>query len=134
MKFTFVRWADEEKSHAIFKYDEIEVAIPRTRLIPHIACEIKYRAQGVKDVNEIAEKCAEESSIFGFSAFRHVLHMLGEKLKKGVSFEEIKSRGLLDKYPELAVKFKETCNFMKARELITEGKPTEEALKEARCT
>jgi len=134
LRFTFVRWADEEKSHAIFRYDGIMVAIPRSRLIPHIACEVKYRGLGVGDVNEIAEKCAEESSIFGFPAFRHVLHMLGGKLKAGVSFDEIREKGLLDRYPNLAWRFMETCSFMKVRELIRMGVSTEEALVEAKCT
>ena len=72
----FVRWLDPQKRIAVIRVAGREYYVPRTRLIPHLMCQLRHPE--IKDPNQLAIKCAEENSFFGLAVFRHILHL--EKL------------------------------------------------------
>ena len=132
MEFRFVKWLDG-KLFAHFKYDNIDIIVPRSRLVPHLACEVEARLKGITDVNEIVDYCAEKSSVYGFALFRYFLDKVEDYRKRGYSLEEIVKRGIWDKDYDKAFYYKPTCDLIKLRDLIAKGVPTEKALKEAKC-
>lgn len=133
MEFKFIRWIDG-KRFAHFKYlDTIDIIVPRSRLIPHISCEVEARLKGIKDVNRIVEYCAEKSSIYGFALFRYFLDKLEDYRRKGYKLEDIIRKGIWDKDYDKAYYFKETCDLLKVRELISRGVETEKALEISKC-
>jgi len=132
MEFKFVKWVDG-KLFAHFKYDNIDIIVPRSRLVPHLACEVEARLKGINDVNEIVDYCAEKSSVYGFALFRYFLDKVEDYRRKGLSLEEIVKRGIWDKDYDKAFYYKPTCDLIKLRDLIAKGVPTEKALKEAKC-
>lgn len=131
-EFTFVKWLDN-KRFAHFKYLNIDIVIPRSRLIPHLACELEARLKGIKDVNKIVEYCAEKSSIYGFALFRYFLDKVEDFRRKGYSLEDIVKKGIWVKDYDKAYYFKPTCDLLKLRELIRKGVETEKALEQAKC-
>ena len=131
-EFQFIKWIDN-KRFAHFKYMGIDIIIPRSRLIPHLACELEARMKGIRDVNKIVEYCAEKSSIYGFALYRYFLDKLEDYRRKGYSLEDIVKRGIWDRDYDKAFYFKQTCDLIKLRELIAKGTPTEKALREANC-
>lgn len=133
MGFKFVKWVDG-KLFAHFKYlDTIDIIVPRSRLIPHLSCEVEARLKGIKDVNKIVEYCAEKSSVYGFALFRYFLDKLEDYRRKGYKLEDIIRKGIWDKDYDKAYYFKQTCNLLKVRELIAQGVETEKALELAKC-
>ncbi len=131
-EFVFVKWEDGKK-FAHFKYMGIDIIIPRSRLIPHLACEVEARLKGIKDVNKIVEYCAEKSSVYGFALFRYFLDKLEDYKRKGLSLEDIIKKGIWDKDYDKAFYYKPTCDLVTLRELITKGVETEKALELAKC-
>jgi len=114
--FKFVRWC-EEGLCAIFR-DEVtgrEFVVPFSRLIPHPVCEF-LKHPDIEDPNELARRCAEESSIFGIAIFRHYLHLL-------------KEGNLMKRELEKEYLFPETVDFSCVREEILRGTPTDEAIR-----
>ena len=132
-EFQFIKWVDPEKRFAHFKYMGIDIIVPRSRLIPHLACELEARMKGIRDVNKIVEYCAEKSSIYGFALYRYFLDKLEDYRKKGYTLEEIVKKGIWDRDYDKAYYLKPTCDLIKLRELIAKGTPTEEALRKAKC-
>ena len=131
-EFVFVKWEDGKK-FAHFKYMGIDIIIPRSRLIPHLACEVEARLKGIKDVNKIVEYCAEKSSVYGFALFRYFLDKLEDYKRKGLSLEDIIKKGIWDKDYDKAFYYKPTCDLVTLRDLITKGVETEKALELAKC-
>jgi len=131
-EFQFIKWVDG-KRFAHFKYMGIDIIVPRSRLIPHLACELEARMKGIRDVNKIVEYCAEKSSIYGFALYRYFLDKLEDYRRKGYSLEEIVKKGIWDRDYDKAYYLKPTCDLIKLRELIAKGTPTEEALRKAKC-
>jgi len=132
-EFQFIKWVDPEKRFAHFKYMGIDIIVPRSRLIPHLACELEARMKGIRDVNKIVEYCAEKSSIYGFALYRYFLDKLEDYRRKGYTLEEIVRKGIWDRDYDKAYYFKPSCDLIKLRELIAKGTPTEEALRKAKC-
>ena len=131
-EFEFIEWV-EDKKFAHFKYMGIDIIIPRSRLIPHISCELEARLKGITDPNKIVEYCTEKSSVFGIALFRYFLDKLEDYRKKGYSIEEIVKKGIWDKDYDKAYYFKKTCDLQKVRDLIIKGVDTEKALEQAGC-
>ena len=119
LQFEFVRWG-EGKKYAVFrdKTTGKEFYVPRSRLIPTLPCEIKYRREGLTN-REILEKCSEESSVFGIALARHFAHLFS-KYKRFDVREPEKEYDISD------------VKFSKVRDLILKGKGTDEAIWEAR--
>ena len=132
-EFQFIKWVDPEKRFAHFKYMGIDIIVPRSRLIPHLACELEARLKGIRDVNKIVDYCAEKSSIYGFALYRYFLDKLEDYRKKGYTLEEIVKKGIWDRDYDKAYYLKPTCDLIKLRELLAKGTPTEEALRKAKC-
>lgn len=132
-EFEFVKWVDPEKRFAHFKYMGIDIVIPRSRLIPHLACEVECIRKGIRDVNRIVEICAEKSSVYGFALFRYFLDKVEDYRRKGYTLEQIVKMGIWDRDYDKAYYFKPTCNLLKVRELIAKGVSTEEALEKSGC-
>jgi len=131
-EFVFVKWLDDKK-FAHFKYMGIDIIIPRSRLIPHLACEVEARLKGIKDVNKIVDYCTEKSSIYGFALFRYFLDKVEDYRRKGLTLEDIVKKGIWDKDYDKAFYYKPTCDLVTLRELITKGVETEKALELAKC-
>jgi len=129
-EFKFLSWVDGKKYALFLAYGKIKILVPRSRLIPHIACEVEARAKGINDVNKIVEYCTEKNSLYGFALFRYFLDKLEDI---DYNIEKAIKEGLLKKDESKAFYFKQTCNLVKVRELITKGVPTEEALRKAKC-
>jgi len=77
-RFIFVRWLDPQRLWAVIKVSDrltYYMYVPRTRLIPHPACELEARSKGITDPNDIVDYCAERSSLFGIPLMRHFAHL-----------------------------------------------------------
>jgi len=129
-EFKFISWVDGKKYALFLAYDRIKILVPRSRLIPHIACEVEARAKGINDVNKIVEYCTEKNSLYGLALFRYFLDKLEDI---DYDIEKAIKKGLLEKDERKAFYFRRSCNLAKVRELIAEGIPTDEALRKAKC-
>ena len=128
--FKFISWVDDKRFALFLVYDKIKLLVPRSRLIPHIACEVEARAKGINDVNKIVEYCTEKNSLYGLALFRYFLDKLEDI---DYDLERAMREGLLEKDWGKAYRFRHTCDLAKVRELIAKGVPTEKALREAKC-
>ena len=121
MTYKFIEWG-EGKRYAVFYNTDTGkyVIVPFSRLIPHMACEAKYIGLGYRDPNIIAEKCAEESSIFGLALFRHELHL------------SLAYNSTLVREKEKEYFFPRTIDFSCVRECISRGEDTDRCIE--RCS
>jgi len=117
--YRFVRWGEGKRYAVLYDTDmKLYVIVPFSRLIPHPVCEDVYRSLGYKDPNIIAERCAEEGSVFGIAVFRHELHLLS------------KYNNTYVREPEKEYFFPRTIDFSCVRECILKGKDTDQCIRE----
>ena len=124
--FVFKRWLDPNHLWAEFVVHDrarYTFVVPRSRIIPHLLCEIDARNRGITDPNEIVDYCAERNSLFAIPLMRHFAHLWLKKKNLRAMDEEERRK---------AYRFPSTIDFFCLRKCILERGDVDECVR--RCS